>query len=94
MNPIHPKETLPEAREVLSCFAKNIKFEPVCNIAFNEARECLFRSKVKLGYCNSELEMFENCKNDPIGYQRFLELGTQVQTGTKHYFAYILKDVI
>ncbi len=94
MNNIHPKDTLPEAREVLSCFAKNIKFEPICNIPFNEARECIFRSKVKLGYCQNELDMFEQCKNDPVGYERFRELGTSKQNKAKHYWGYLRKEIL
>jgi hypothetical protein len=88
-NDVHPKESLPEAREVLRCFVKNIQFEPVCNKAFNEARECLFRTKVKFGYCQSELDMFESCKNDPVAYQKFIELGTKVQNSSPHYFGYL-----
>ncbi len=44
----HPKHSLKEARELLGCFAKNINMEPICNNPFNEARECLFRSKLHL----------------------------------------------
>lgn len=68
-----------------------MQFEPICNNPFNEARECLYRSRLKLRFCKNELDMFEECKRDPIGYAKFVELGTKDQNSPKHYFNYITK---
>ncbi len=43
MNKRHPKESKPEALDLLRCHSKNLQFEPVCNDPFNDARECLFK---------------------------------------------------
>jgi FkbM family methyltransferase len=83
---IHPKNSLKEARELLGCFAKNIKMEPICNNPFNEARECLFRSKLKLRWCRSQLDLFEECYHDPVTYAKFEEAGTKTQLTPKDYF--------
>ena len=69
----------------------SLQFEPICNNPFNEARECLYRSRLKLRFCKNELDMFEECKRDPISYAKFVELGTKDQNSTKHYFNYITK---
>ena len=39
----HPKEYKKEALELLQCHSQNLKFEPICLEAFNDARECLFK---------------------------------------------------
>lgn len=83
----HPKHSLKEARELLGCFGKNLKMEPICNTPFNEARECLFRSKLKLRFCKSQLDLFEECYHDPITYAKFEELATVTQLTPGDYFA-------
>ncbi len=86
MAKVHPKHSLKEARALLGCFAKNIKMEPICNNPFNEARECMFRSKMKLRFCKSQLDLFEECYHDPISYAKFEEVGTTIQLQPKDYF--------
>ena len=39
----HPKESKPEALDLLRCHSRNLTFEPVCLESFNDARECLFK---------------------------------------------------
>ena len=39
----HPKESKKEALDLLRCHSRHMKFEPVCNEPFNDARECLFK---------------------------------------------------
>ena len=39
----HPKESKPEALDLLRCHSRNLTFEPVCLDSFNDARECLFK---------------------------------------------------
>lgn len=39
----HPKESKKEALDLLRCHEQNLKFEPVCLDAFNDARECMFK---------------------------------------------------
>jgi hypothetical protein len=69
--------------------------EPICNRPFNEARECLYRSSLKLRLCKNELDMFEECYHDPVNYAKFEEVATPIQLDTKHYFLNISKrDVI
>ena len=82
----HPKNSLKEARELIGCFAKNLKMEPICNNPFNEARECLFRSKMKLRFCKSQLDLFEECYHDPVTYAKFEEVATNIQLTPKDYF--------
>lgn len=82
----HPKHSLKEARALLGCFANNLKMEPICNNPFNEARECLFRSKMKLRWCKSQLDLFEECYHDPITYAKFEEVATNTQLQPKDYF--------
>jgi hypothetical protein len=86
MAKVHPKHSLKEARALLGCFAKNVKMEPICNTPFNEARECLFRSKMKLRFCKSQLDLFEECYHDPVTYAKFEEVGTSIQLQPKDYF--------
>lgn len=83
---VHPKHSLNEARELLGCFAKNVKMEPICLNPFNEARECLFRSRMKLRFCKNQLDLFEECYHDPITYAKFEEVGTTTQLSPKDYF--------
>ena len=59
--------------------------EPICNIPFNQARECLFRTYHKLRFCKNELDYFEECHHDPINYAKFQELATNIQF-IKHSF--------
>ena len=70
------------------------KFEPICNIPFNNARECLFRSRFNFRFCLNDLDMFKECKKDPVGYAKFREAGTFTQNSTKHYFGEINKGDI
>lgn len=30
--------------------------------------------------------MFEECKYNPIGYQKFVEMGTEIQNGPKNFY--------
>jgi hypothetical protein len=87
----HPKNSLKEAKDLLNCFSKNIKMEPICNTPFNYARECLFRSKMKMRLCKSELDLFEECYHDPITYAKFEETATLTQKDSKNYFIHIKK---
>lgn len=65
--------------------------EPICNGPFNDARECLYRSKMKLKWCKNELDMFEECYHDPVSYAKFEEVATKNQKEIKNYFAHITK---
>jgi hypothetical protein len=87
----HPKHSLNEARALLGCFAKNIKMEPICNNPFNEARECLYRSTLKLRWCKSQLDLFEECYHDPVTYAKFEEVATNTQLTPKDYFVRLNK---
>ena len=86
MAKVHPKHSLNEARQLLGCFAKNVKMEPICNNPFNESRECLYRSKMKLRFCKSQMDLFEECYHDPITYAKFEEVATTIQLTPKDYF--------
>ena len=46
---------------------------------------------MKLRFCKNELDMFEECKRDPVWYGKFIELGTSDQNSTKNYFLNIIK---
>lgn len=65
--------------------------EPICNNPFNEARECLFRSRMKLRFCKNELDLFEECYHDPIMYAKFEEVATKTQAQPANYFTNIKK---
>lgn len=65
--------------------------EPICNNPFNEARECLFRSRMKLRFCKNELDLFEECYHDPITYAKFEEVATKTQSQPANYFSNIRK---
>lgn len=39
--------------------------------------------------CKTELEYFTECKADPVGYAKFVELETNVQSKSPHYFPHI-----
>ncbi len=65
--------------------------EPICNNPFNDARECLYRSQMKLRFCKNELDLFEECYHDPITYAKFEEVGTKIQLEPKNYFKNITK---
>ena len=67
----HPKESKPEALDLLRCHSKNLKFEPVCLEPFNDARECLFRLDGQMRVCEPELNLFEECVHDPKAYAKF-----------------------
>ena len=67
----HPKESKPEALDLLRCHSKNLKFEPVCLDSFNDARECLFKMDGQLKVCEPELNLFEECVHDPKRYAKF-----------------------
>ena len=60
--------------------------ERICNTPFIEARECLFRSKMKLRLCKSQLDLFEECYHDSVTYAKFEEVGTRIQLTPKDYF--------
>ncbi len=63
--------------------------EPICNFPFNQARECLFRSNLKLRWCKNELDLFEECYYDPINYAKFEEVATVIQSKPNDYFTNI-----
>jgi len=65
--------------------------EPVCNSAFNDARECLFRSKMKLRLCKNELDYFEECYHDPLAFAKFQALATVTQRQDKDFHINITK---
>ena len=65
--------------------------EPVCLEPFNNARECLYRSEMKLRLCKNHLDYFEECYHDPVGYKMFMETATAVQKRPKHFFPDIMK---
>lgn len=65
--------------------------EPVCIKPFNDARECLFRSSLKLKPCKADLDLFEECLRDPIEYAKWEEAATNTQQSTKNYFLNIRK---
>ena len=46
---------------------------------------------MKLRVCKAELDMFEECYNNPINYAKFEEVATDTQKDTKHYFINIKK---
>lgn len=46
---------------------------------------------MKLRFCKSELDLFEECYHDPITYAKFEEVGTPIQLGQKHYFKNVNK---
>ena len=46
---------------------------------------------MKLRNCKSELELFTQCKADPTGYAKYMELATPTQKDTKHYYHSIVK---
>lgn len=65
--------------------------EPICNRPFNDARECLYRSTMKLRLCKAELDLFEECIHNPVEYAKFEEAATATQLSTKNYFVNIRK---
>lgn len=65
--------------------------EPICNAPFNDARECLFRSKMKLRLCKNELDYFEECYHDPISFAKFQAVSTVTQKQEKDFFINIHK---
>ena len=87
----HPKESKEEALDLLRCHSENLKFEPVCNEPFNDARECLFKIEGLLRVCEPELNLFEECVHDPVRFEKFQRLATPVQQIPKEYFATIVR---
>lgn len=45
---------------------------------------------MKLRWCKPELDMFEECKHDPLVYAKFQELATPVQKTPKNYHSYLI----
>ena len=87
----HPKESKPEALDLLRCHSKNLTFEPVCLDSFNDARECLFKMDGQLKVCEPELHLFEECVYDPQRYAKFQALATPIQREAKDYFTTVIK---
>ena len=83
----HPKEWKEESLAVLRCHAKNLEFEPVCLDAFNDARECLFRLDGQMRACEPEMNLFEECRHDPVRYAKFKKMATPGQAAPKQFFA-------
>ena len=83
----HPKEYKDKSLDVLRCHVNNLYFEPVCLDAFNDARECLFRLDGQMRVCEPELNQFEECKHDPVKYQKFKSMATPEQAMPKMYFS-------
>ena len=87
MNKRHPKESKPEALDLLRCHSKkylsfifktslnipwySLSFEPICLEPFNDARECLFRLDGQMRVCEPELNLFEECVHDPVRFEKF-----------------------
>ena len=63
-----------------------MKFEPICNIPFNDARECLFKVEGNLRLCETELMLFQDCVHDPTKYLKFQQLATRIQQKPKNFF--------
>ena len=61
----------------------------MCNDAFNDARECLFKMDGQMRICEPELNLFEECVHDPKSYARFQAMATPVQREARDYFATI-----
>ena len=91
MSKRHPKESKPEALNLLRCHSKNLQFEPVCLEAFNDARECMFKMEGQMRVCEPELNLFEECVHDPKAFARFQALATPVQREAKDYFTTIIR---
>ena len=88
----HPKESRPEAINLLRCHSKNLRFEPVCLNAFNDARECLFKLDGQMRLCHNELDLFEECVHDPKRFEKFERLATPVQRQPKQFFGFIMSQ--
>jgi hypothetical protein len=69
----------------------SIEYEPICLKPFNDARECLFRSTLKLRQCKEDIDLFELCFNNPQEYAKMEEAATAQQMQTKNYFLNIRK---
>ena len=91
MSKRHPKESKPEALDVLRCHSKNLKFEPICLDPFNDARECMFKMEGQMRVCEPELNLFEECVHDPKAFARFQALATPVQREAKDYFTTVVR---
>jgi hypothetical protein len=65
--------------------------DPICIKPFNDARECLFRSNIKLRPCKADLDLFEECHHNPKEYAKMEEVATNEQLSTKNYFLNIRK---
>ena len=74
----HPKESKKEAMSLLRCHAQNLSFEPICLETFNDARECLFKLDGHMRLCKNELELFDECREDPVRYEKFQSLTTPI----------------
>jgi hypothetical protein len=41
--------------------------------------------------CENELNLFDECVNDPVRYDKFLKLATPAQTEPKEFFSTIIR---
>jgi hypothetical protein len=69
----------------------SLTFEPVCLDAFNDARECLFKLDGQMRVCEPELNLFEECRHDPVRFEKFQRMATPVQRTPKDYFATLIR---
>ena len=91
VNKRHPKESKPEALDLLRCHSKNLTFEPVCLDPFNDARECMFKMEGQMRVCEPELNLFEECVHDPKAFAKFQALATPQQRNPKDYFTTVIR---
>ena len=87
----HPKESKAEALALLKCHSENLKFEPVCNDPFNDARECLFKMDGQMRVCEPEINLFEECVHDPKSFAKFQAMATPQQREAKDYFSTVIR---
>ena len=83
--PENPEKCLKHARGVISCYEKAAKVEPICQNAFNESRECLFKSDNNIYNCQHALRSYTQCQKNPKEYQEWLAASTSVQKQPASY---------
>ena len=64
----------------------SLSFEPVCLESFNDSRECMFKFDGQMRLCFNELSLFEECVHDPVRFDKFNKLATEVQKTPKEFF--------
>ena len=61
------------------------KLEPICLDAFNDARECMFKSDGNQYNCKAYIKAFGNCQRNPAEFRLFLEASTNDQKKPKNF---------